>query len=542
MIQCIGANALIALVALIKPAIGQDAPSLPGFEELEAAGAVIGEISIDNQNIFDLDDPKENNFLFRLANKLHIRTRPSVIRRTLLFKSGDLVSVQLIEETERLLRANKYIYEVRIRPIAFRDGVVDIEVTTRDSWTLDPGLSFSRTGGENNSSVGLKELNILGTGMAVEYQRSDEAGVSSDNLEISNNQLFGTRGVLRYNYDKRDDGDGQSISLARPFYALDARWTAGGTASTSNSLISSYTDGILSSQYQLDRDAGSVFGGWSKGLIEGWTRRYTLGVDYSNDSYNRVDGQPGPAVLPKNEMRVAPFIQFDMVEDNFQKLKNRDQIERAEFFRLGFRSSIKLGYAATALGSTRPATTYAASISNGFEMRDERFLVVAGSLAGVRADSRDEDQLASASIKYYVPQSNRALTFYSLAADVARDADASNQLTLGGSNGLPGFPRDYQSGEQRVLLNVEQRLYSDWYPFRLFRVGGAVFFDAGRAWGGTPSNTVDPGWLSNFGFGLRIFSVRSAFGTVWHLDFAFPLNPADNIADHQILVQSKTSF
>ena len=48
--------------------------------QLEAAHAVIGTITINNQNIFDTTDPKENTWLFRLANRLHYRTRAGVIR------------------------------------------------------------------------------------------------------------------------------------------------------------------------------------------------------------------------------------------------------------------------------------------------------------------------------------------------------------------------------------------------------------------------------------------------------------------------------
>ena len=107
------------------------------FRELEAQGATIGEIRVDARNIFDLDDPHENNVLFRAANFLHIQTRPRVIERYLLFKTGDRVSVRVIDETERLLHANRFIYDVDIQPAALHDGVVDINVTTRDTWTLD---------------------------------------------------------------------------------------------------------------------------------------------------------------------------------------------------------------------------------------------------------------------------------------------------------------------------------------------------------------------------------------------------------------------
>lgn len=85
---CRFAGLCLALALSVFPAIAQQGSGstpIPSFQELEAAGAIIGEIRIDNQNISDLDNPKEDNALFRLANKLHVRTRPSVVRQYLLF-------------------------------------------------------------------------------------------------------------------------------------------------------------------------------------------------------------------------------------------------------------------------------------------------------------------------------------------------------------------------------------------------------------------------------------------------------------------------
>ena len=48
-------------------------PGVPSDEELEASGALIGKVLVDNQNIFNLDDPKDNTWLFRLADRLHYR-------------------------------------------------------------------------------------------------------------------------------------------------------------------------------------------------------------------------------------------------------------------------------------------------------------------------------------------------------------------------------------------------------------------------------------------------------------------------------------
>jgi hypothetical protein len=74
--------------------------------------------------------------------------------------------------------------------------------------------------------------------------------------------------------------------------------------------------------------------------------------------------------------------------------------------------------------------------------------------------------------------------YASIAGDVVHALDPDQQITLGGDNGLRGYPLRYQTGDARLLLTVEQRVFTDWYPLRLTRVGAAAFYDVGRAWGG----------------------------------------------------------
>src|SRR5882724_3500270 len=165
---------------------------LPSFEEIEAAGATVGEIRVVTRDIFDTEDPRENKLLFRWANALHIQTREGVIRRALLFKSGDPFSVRALDETERVLRSTRYLYDVKFRAVAYHDGVVDLEVETRDTWTLDPGFSASRSGGANSSGIQIKEYNLLGSGMSVSYGRSNSVDRSGNALEFANERAFGT--------------------------------------------------------------------------------------------------------------------------------------------------------------------------------------------------------------------------------------------------------------------------------------------------------------------------------------------------------------
>lgn len=93
-----------------------------------------------------------------------------------------------------------------------------------------------------------------------------------------------------------------------------------------------------------------------------------------------------------------------------------------------------------------------------------------------------------------------------------------------------------------MLLTVEQRYFTDWYPFRLARVGGAIFADVGRVWGQNPLGGEPLGWLTDVGIGLRLAPTRSSAGKVLHIDLAFPLDGDDTIDNVQILLEAKRSF
>ncbi len=534
-----------AICCSCVPAIAEDsvrASAVPSFAELEAIGAVIGEVRINAQNIFDLDDPKENNWLYRLANRLHIQTRPSVIRSSLLFLSGEWVSLRVIEESERVLRANNFLYDVSIRPVAYRDGIVDIEVHTRDTWTLQPGVSFSRGGGSNSGGLEVQDKNLLGTGVSVGFASTSTVDRSGSEFEVVDNQVFDGRTAFSLKWAEYGDGSSHSVSLVRPFNALDARWALGASVRQFDQIDSIYSNGVAVGQYRHKRRASDVFGGWSNGLVDGWVQRYSVGVNYADDSYEIDPSQVPPAQLPADQKLAYPFIRYEVIEDKYVKLRNRNKIGRPEFFAMGLNATVQVGRASTSFGSTRDLWLYSGAISKGFESVGGGDLLTGLTFSGQYGDGRGERQFFGATTQYFLPQGERALFYAAAFLDAVRNPGPADQLLLGGDNGLRGYPLRYQSGNQRALFTVEERFYTDWYPFRLIRVGGAAFFDVGRAWGGAFQNLADSGWLGDFGFGLRLVSDRSAFGNVVHLDVAFPINPGANIKKVQFLVKTKTTF
>ena len=347
--------ALCALVLAGSVAAQQADSALPSFAELEAAGARVGEIRVVPKDIFDTSDPAEDYALFRLANRLHIQTREGVIRRAILFQPGDPVSVRAIEETERLLRSNGYLYEVSLRPVAVRDGLVDIEVVTRDTWSLSVGAGVGTSGGERNSNFELSDDNLFGTGTALGFKRSNDVDRSSSEIVYANERAFGTWASVAASHASNSDGRRSALAVVRPFYALDTRWTAGLRASSDDRIDPLYQAGEIASEYRVTQSQAEVFGGWSTGLVDGWVRRTTLGWRVGRLRYAAEPGRVAPPQLPEDRRFAGPSLRVDVIEDRVEREINRNLVGRPEFFQLGLLASVQLSADAEAFGADRDA-------------------------------------------------------------------------------------------------------------------------------------------------------------------------------------------
>jgi hemolysin activation/secretion protein len=183
-----------------------------------------------------------------------------------------------------------------------------------------------------------------------------------------------------------------------------------------------------------------------------------------------------------------------------------------------------------------------AAASRGFELGQRSTLLLSGAFSTRVEDGGLRDALLESEARYYLQQSPRALFFATFTGALGHNVDLDNQILLGGDNGLRGYPLRYQSGNASALLTIEQRYFTEWYPFRLFHIGAATFVDIGRTWGDAPFSSPNLGTLRDVGIGLRIGNSRSGLGNVIHVDVAFPLDGDDSISSPQILVETKQRF
>ena len=249
-------------------------------------------------------------------------------------------------------------------------------------------------------------------------------------------------------------------------------------------------------------------------------------------------------LVPNDREFLYPFLGFEIVEDRFEEGINFDQIDRVEDRFLGTRLAFRLGYSSAGAGSNQDAWHYRGGIGKALIATQTSSLVVGANLDGRYAEGEAQNALLSLGARFHRRLTEQQLFYVSLTGSIGRNLDLDNQLLLGGDSGLRGYPLRYQGGDSKALLTLEHRIFTEWYPFRLVNVGGAIFFDAGRTWGENPVGGDNPnlGILKDVGIGLRLGNNRSGEGRVLHIDLAFPLDGEDTIDRVQILIDAKTSF
>lgn len=513
-------------------------------------GSVIGEVRVVTKDIFDPDKPGEDKKIFRLANRLHRNTRPAVVESQLLFQPGDVFSPELIAESARLLRANDYLYDVDIRPTLREDGKVDVEVTTRDVWTLEGSASFSRSGGENNTSFSIEDTNLLGTGKELSIARIGTFDRTSNLIRFRDPNLLGSRVRLTASYADNSDGSRTRLEVEQPFYSLSSRWAAGVRYFRDERLERLFKLGKVASGFEHRNDALEVYGGFSRGLVNGVARRWQMGFTYSKEDFEHSLRFP-KFVLPVPEDRTLayPWISFETIQNDHIVERDLNRIQRSEDVNLGRQFRFLLGLSSPTFGAEAERWIVQTAFSNGWRPTPRQ--LVLGQLGGSTryGDNDAENLVAGGRVRYYFRNFGDHLFYASVGADLARRLDGEEQLLLGGDSGLRGYPLRYQSGDRRVLLTLEQRFFSDIEIFHLVHVGGAVFFDAGQAWfvdslsrRDSKLNQQERRILKDIGLGLRLGSSRSSRGAVLHLDIAYPLDRGRNVDSLQWLVSTSETF
>lgn len=192
-------------------------------------GAIIRKITIKKIKVFGatLDDPDREPpyFLGRLGNRTHVYTRDWVIKKFFLFREGEKFDAYSVAETERILREQPYIEDVKINVLPtnqFPDSI-DLEVVVKDNWAK--GVSAS-TSNLQNVYLEVWDNNLLGTGQTFDNEYFNDNHIhprTGINGYYHINNLLGSFVNCRISYDAFGN-QGYGFRLWRDFFTQTTRY------------------------------------------------------------------------------------------------------------------------------------------------------------------------------------------------------------------------------------------------------------------------------------------------------------------------------
>ncbi|WP_394774096.1 hypothetical protein [Flavobacterium sp.] len=164
----------------------------------------------------------------RTGNRLHLKTKKIAIKNLLLFKRNSVYDTYKVQESERLIRSQKYVTSVRItnKLVGAASDSIDVTIRVLDSWSTIPKFSLS----SNQVSVGLKEKDFFGSGQQLEYRFANRFDDGRNSNEVTytipniTNTYIGT--TLYYKMDL-DNNYSKTINIERLFYSPLTKWAGG---------------------------------------------------------------------------------------------------------------------------------------------------------------------------------------------------------------------------------------------------------------------------------------------------------------------------
>lgn len=502
-------------------------------------------IDIHIHPLFDESLPEENNFLFRLANRLHIDTHEDVVARDLLVENGDYLDHALLAESERILRTRHYFNSASVTTAEEGDGKVDVDV--REVWTLLPLISYSHTGGKASSGFGLRDSNFLGYGKTVSIAHNNSVERSGDSFDYLDPNTGWHQTTLGLSYDNNSDGQRRKFEFIRPYFSLSTVNAGGITYEQFDREDSVYDAGKIMYAYGHSGGTREFFYGAKlpfsdKHNIHRWNIGYT---EEEHLFYGLAEASQ--LNLPHDRDFNTVWLEYTYIQDGYVEASNIQQINRIEDINLGFQSRARFGRADSSYSEYDGTYQFSNDLSQGFLLSPASLLLTSLHIDGRYNQGRIYNGLIEAKMGYHWQNFSAGQFYVSLEGARGLRLFGDSELSLGGDTGLRGYPAFYETGDKRYLLTLEQRFYSEREWFSLFHMGYAVFYDQGRAWGNSLLSQSQTGQLRDFGVGLRISGTRTGSRddsghNILHIDLATPLDGDADVSRLQWLVKVKTSF
>jgi hypothetical protein len=477
----------------------------------------IGEIKVVRKNVFDPEIKEENKKLFLWVNKFHLVTKEKIVRWELLFKEGEIYDKKTLEESERNLRNLDFLGKAKIEEIKRDNGKVDILVKTQDQWSTAIYFSASGVGKYYSWEGYFEEHNLLGWGKSLIFGYAETSERVNKQLSLIDNNILGTRLCWQTDIYNRSDGYLYNLLFSRPFYSLETKWAFAVQYSKEKAKIDYYHNSQNIFSYQRQSELFNFE--FSKSFGQKWKKILTPFYQLSNKDfsfYSLADSLSYSPLLPANRKLQYLGLSFKLWHPQFEKLSYLDNFRKIEDVDMGWRIQTKWGLNIDHLFSSDRNDIFSGAFLLPFHIGKNQYLFFSHWTNGELRKLRWENIISQSEMRlYWNTPYWQTLVFRALGV-FSRRQDKGFQLVLGGANGLRGFEKYRFSGENEIVFNFEDRIFSPWNILTV-ALGGVIFFDAGYIW---DKKFESQKLHSDVGVGLR-FGLTKSFG--WRtarIDFA----------------------
>jgi len=533
------------IISLVSYLSGAEKTPVAVYDLPHDMAARVDSIIIQVHNAFDGSrvnwDFEES--LFKLGNRLHINTRHKTIIKHLLFAQGDQVTREILIESEMNLRRKNFLADAIIKVEEKSDQGIVIHVTVFDQWSTTPGIGLKRVGNQVTYWAGLSENNLLGTGQSISISLHKELRTKGTTFYYLNP---GTRtGDLYFStfYSKNDDGFSFGSSLSKPILSKTQKHSFFATYRESNSSMWYYYDGN-----SIDAENSTAFVSGEPNLLAKFEdvskRTTTLGLTQSHGYQTKINvslftrlheqSHQGntvsydTALMDELTIRerddVLAGISVSLNQKTYTRTQNLNKLKWTEDFDKIKNVSFTLGKNFQGLGANN--NDYMVGFQTNYTdvFRTQHFLSAQTSLNYfLSQEGEKQDGQFEANIRYKTKlRSNvNGSVFTYWKNNIGRLK--TDQLLLGESNGLNGYPNFYFANQNLILLNTELILIPD-LEFLTVIPAVAVFTSTGNTFS-DPEKFELNNLHSAVGIGLRLGLSRSAEKSVSHINLAWPLDP-----------------
>jgi len=469
-----------------------------------------------------------------IARAFHVTTRPDLVRRFLLMDVGDQCTEFRRTESERILRAQPFLADASVVPLADDSGTVSLEVRTIDeasvvigahASTSAPFLTVFRFGNSN--------LNGQGIYLAGDWE-SGGAYRDGFGARMTDYQWLGRPYVLTLEARRTPLGYAWNTDASHPFLTDLQRiaWT------TRSGAIQDYVQfepvkGTVHGVKVLQKffDVGGIVRVGPPGRLSLFGASITGDRDVPDTTSVLITGdgfQPDTSTVFENRYqshRIARVNALWGVRDiGYVRVRGFDALSGVQDLPVGFQVGALFGRSLSVLGSKDDDIFMAADLYVGSGGPNAAFRM---QLQGEGRRSNDQTMwdgiLTNGRAAEYIRLSEVQTLILSGAFSGGWNVRTPFRLTFGATEGgLRGYHNSIELGGQRAIWGVEDRRFVG-RPLGLADVGFAVFADAGRLWAGdVPFGATTP-IMSSVGVSL-LGTVPPRSTRLWRLDISMPLS------------------